>query len=500
MLGQTIENKYRLIADLGAGGMGAVYRAQRLLIGDEVAVKILHPEHVAQPEFFERFRREAQAAARLKHPNAVSIYDFGVTADGLVYLVMELIDGQTLRQIIKEQGPLMSSVAVEIINQACMAIGEAHLNNIIHRDIKPDNIIVNAASNFKVKVLDFGIAKLRDDTVGNLTQTGSILGTPHYMSPEQCLGEEIDHRSDIYSLGIVLYEMLTGSVPFRSPTPAAVVVQHVNQPPVPPRSLNASIPPSVQAAVLRALEKRREARPQTTGAFASELASAVAGTGSMSFSAVSADGSVSMPTIVIGGQSFQGATRDNDVSQLGTPVSNRAGVGRVIVLTALVTAALLAVGGLTVGMLLRTSNGSNSTVNGSTIHDAQPEKQEPQLAKESTTPVRTKAPPVSIPSREILGTVFTKNLRGTIGKYGVEMVLLRNGNNLSGTYVYTKYRTNISLTGSIDANQNVEMYGYDNGVQIDVFKGRFVSSFTVQGQWSKPNGSRSLPFTLTQSN
>ncbi|HEY5885146.1 MAG TPA: protein kinase [Pyrinomonadaceae bacterium] len=271
LLGSTIVGKYRIDAKVGAGGMGAVFRATRLLIGDEVAVKILHSEQ-NDPRAADRFRREAQAAARLKHPNAVTILDFGTSEEGLQYLVMDLVEGESLRQILKQQGPLTPSASAEIIKQVCAALDEAHRLNIIHRDIKPDNIIVNAAANsLRVKVLDFGIAKLRDDTAANLTQTGSILGTPHYMSPEQCLGEELDHRSDIYSLGVVAYEMLTGLVPFNSPTSSAVIVQQVTQAPVPLRALNASITDATERAVLHALEKQRQARPQTSGEFAHEF-------------------------------------------------------------------------------------------------------------------------------------------------------------------------------------------------------------------------------------
>lgn len=276
LLGRTIEGKYRITSKLGAGGMGAVYRTQRLLIGDDVAVKILHPQHVSEPQATERFRREAQAAARLKHPNAVSIYDFGVTGDGLVYLVMELVEGQSLREIIKQQGPLTPSAAAEVINQVCAALDEAHRRQIVHRDLKPDNILVKPMLNgLRVKVLDFGIAKLRDLTAGNLTQTGSVMGTPHYMSPEQCLGEELDSRSDVYSLGVVLYEMLVGVVPFNSPTSTAVVVQHVNQAPASLRTMNLSISPAVEAVVLHALAKKREDRPQSAAGLANEMNAAV---------------------------------------------------------------------------------------------------------------------------------------------------------------------------------------------------------------------------------
>jgi eukaryotic-like serine/threonine-protein kinase len=285
LIGRIIEGKYRIDAKLGAGGMGAVYSAHRLLIGDEVAVKILHPEHVSEPQASERFRREAQAAARLKHPNAVSIYDFGITSDGLVYLVMELVEGQSLRRIIKQQGPLTPSAAADVINQVCAALDEAHRQHIVHRDLKPDNIIVHpTVTGLRVKVLDFGIAKLRDMVASNLTQTGSVMGTPHYMSPEQCLGEELDSRSDIYSLGIVLYEMLAGVVPFNSPTSTAVVVQHVNQTPPSLRTINLSISQPVEAVVLHALAKKREERPQTATALAQEMNAAVhSGVGTPSF-------------------------------------------------------------------------------------------------------------------------------------------------------------------------------------------------------------------------
>ena len=279
LAGRVIADKYRIEAKLGAGGMGFVYRATRLLIDDEVAIKILH-SGVTDPRAGDRFQREARAAARLKHPNVVTIHDFGITDDGMQYLVMELVEGDSLRRIIEQQGVIVPSTAVEITRQVCDALDDAHQHNVIHRDIKPDNIVVKATVNgLWVKVLDFGIAKLRDDLAGNLTQTGSILGTPHYMSPEQCLGEELDSRSDIYSLGIVVYEMLTGTVPFHAPSSSAVVVQHVMQPPPALRSLNPAISPAIEFVVLNALNKQREARPQTAGSLARNLSSALSNAG-----------------------------------------------------------------------------------------------------------------------------------------------------------------------------------------------------------------------------
>ncbi len=185
-IGKTIEEKYRIDSRIGAGGMATVYRGTRLLIGDAVAIKILKAEQLKDPQAPERFRREAQAAARLKHPNAVTIYDFGVSGDGIIYLVMELAEGQSLRQLMRERGPLSAVAAAEIVTQVCAALDEAHRQHIVHRDIKPDNIVVlMTAEAARVKVLDFGIARLRDlSALGSLTLTGNVMGTPHYMSPE----------------------------------------------------------------------------------------------------------------------------------------------------------------------------------------------------------------------------------------------------------------------------------------------------------------------------
>jgi tRNA A-37 threonylcarbamoyl transferase component Bud32 len=277
LLGRVIDGKYRIDAEIGAGGMATIYRATRLHIGDAVAIKVLHSEMLRGPQFAERFQREAQAAARLKHPNVVAIYDFGVSSDGVIYLVMELVEGPNLRSIVKDAGPMPAGLAAEIIRQVCAALAEAHRQHVVHRDIKPANIAVETTPDGpRVKVLDFGIASLRaGGTIANLTQTGTLLGTPAYMSPEQCLGEELDGRSDIYSLGVVLFEMLCGVVPFNSPTATAVVMQHVQQAPPALRVLNASIPAAVEDVVLRALAKRPEDRYQTARDFADALTTAV---------------------------------------------------------------------------------------------------------------------------------------------------------------------------------------------------------------------------------
>src|SRR5262245_33107495 len=275
LTGMTLDQKYYLESKLSVGGMGTVYRAGRLLVGDRVAIKVLHPDRMADPHAVERFRREAQTASRLKHPNIVTVYDFGVSREGLNYQVMELAEGESLRSLVERHGRLSETAAAEIIRQVCAALDETNRQGIVHRDIKPENIIVRTIpGGLQVKVLDFGIAALRDVKAGRLTRAGVVVGTPHYMSPEHCLGEELDGRSDIYSLGIVLFEMLTSVVPFDSPTTTAIVIKHVNDPPPPPRILNPKISPAVESVALRALEKRRDARPQTAGEMARELIAA----------------------------------------------------------------------------------------------------------------------------------------------------------------------------------------------------------------------------------
>lgn len=278
LIGRTLDQKYQLEARLGVDATGTVYRANRLFIGDLVAVKILHPDLMNNQRAVERFYREAQASALIKHPNVVAIYDFRVSSDKLVYLVTELVEGVSLRKMIEQQGAVVRESAVMIANQVCATLAEADKHDVVHGDLKPENIrIQNTPNGQRVKVLNFGIAALRDPNIGEAEQPGGSLVNAEYMSPEQCLGETLDIRSDIYSLGIVLYEMLTGVTPFKSPVLTAVVVQQVNQAPPPLRRLNADISPAMESLVLRALDKSREKRPQTASEFASLLTKAAHG-------------------------------------------------------------------------------------------------------------------------------------------------------------------------------------------------------------------------------
>jgi len=272
-VGQVIEGKYRIDEQLGTGGMGDVYRATRVLIGDTVAIKILHPHLARDPQAAERFRREAVMATKLHHRNVVGIYDVGIWAPhNIPYILMEMAEGYTLRQIIQTYKLLPLDFAVTVTTQVCSALEEAHNLGIVHRDIKPENIIANqTTAGWHIKVLDFGIAKLYNQADIGLTQDGNAMGTPQYMSPEQCMGENLDARSDVYSVGIVLYEMLTGTVPFKSPTASAIAIHHVQTTPQAPRLINDEIHPQVEGVVLKSIWKQREHRQQRASQLAQEL-------------------------------------------------------------------------------------------------------------------------------------------------------------------------------------------------------------------------------------
>jgi serine/threonine protein kinase len=277
LIGRVLDSKYELIEALGAGGMGAVYRARRLHIGDEVAVKVLHPNLVFEAQAVERFRREARSAAMISHPNVVSIHDFsdaGV-AGAPAYIVMELVLGTSLRNLLKREGRLSPELAVALMHDVCAGVGIAHRQGLLHRDLKPDNVIITPANHEgereSAKVVDFGLAKLRDAAEGaTLTQTGAVIGTLYYMSPEQCSGEELDARSDVYSLGAMLFEMLTGEPPFRASNLRGLIAKHLNEPPPTfPEALQ--IPPALAVACYRALAKNRDERQADALALDREL-------------------------------------------------------------------------------------------------------------------------------------------------------------------------------------------------------------------------------------
>lgn len=278
LVGRTLDDKYYLEERLGIGGMGTVYRARHLLIDRPVAVKVLNQRFVEDEAARTRFRREARAAGRLQHTNAVTVTDFGESRDGYVYLVMELLEGRNLRDVLAKEAPLDVARSVSLMLQISAAVAAAHEAGIIHRDLKPANIFIVQRADVPavVKVLDFGIAKLAaesydDDDPNPLTQIGAMIGTPRYMSPEQCNGAELTPAADVYSLGIILYEMLTGTVPFSGTSPLAIAMKHTSEAPRRPRDFVSSIPPALEQAVLHALEKRQQDRPSNAAEFREEL-------------------------------------------------------------------------------------------------------------------------------------------------------------------------------------------------------------------------------------
>lgn len=274
LIGKLLGNRYEVLEQLGGGGMAIVYKAKDTFLNRMVTIKALRPEYLSDSDFIRRFRREAQAVASLSHPNIVNIHDVG-QEDETHYLVMEYIDGDNLKNFIRDNSNLPLEKIVNIVRQICDALQHAHENNIVHRDVKPHNILITHSQ--RVKLTDFGIAL--EATTGTVTNTETIMGSVHYISPEQAKGETPGPRSDIYSLGVVLYEMLTGRLPFQGDGPVAVALKHVQDSPPLPTGINPQISPDLERVVMKAMEKNPELRYQSAQQFSIDLKLAISGLG-----------------------------------------------------------------------------------------------------------------------------------------------------------------------------------------------------------------------------
>ncbi len=277
-VGQLVAKKYRVEQMIGEGGMGKVYRAHQTMLDKPVVLKVLRKTLLGDERTVRRFEREARAASRLNHPNSISILDFGHLDDGALFIAMEYVQGKDLHQILSREWPLPEARIVRIVGQVLSALADAHGAGVIHRDLKPENIMVEQRRNEPdfVKVLDFGIAKIQDqagDEGPALTRAGFVCGTPEYMSPEQARGAQLDHRSDLYAVGVILYQLTTGLLPFESDSAVGFATKHLTEEPPPPsrRRPEAKISAGMERLILRALSKDPNDRPQNAETFRSEL-------------------------------------------------------------------------------------------------------------------------------------------------------------------------------------------------------------------------------------
>ena len=372
-----IDGRYRVISRLGTGGMADVFLAEDQQLGRNVAVKLLHRRFAEDPDFVERFRREAQAAAGLQHPNVVSVYDRG-SFDGTYYIAMEYLPGRSLKQVIREEAPLDPIRAIDITIQILKAARFAHRRGVIHRDLKPHNVIVDDSGH--AKVTDFGIARAG---ASDMTETGSIMGTAQYLSPEQAQGHPVSAGSDVYSVGVVLYELLTGRVPFDGETAVTIALKHVSESPPPPRLITPAIPPELEQVVLWSLNKDPADRPADADQLITALEQCRAilsgggGEHTASMAAVAFAGMAPDPAPIVAGvvpeappTAYRDGTGNGTGSFISPPVDDRRRRRPSPWLWALLVALLLAGGGVAAYLLTRPVKAIVPTVVGESVNNA----------------------------------------------------------------------------------------------------------------------------------
>ncbi len=317
LVGRVINDRYRIVGIIARGGMGKVYRAEQQPLGRLVALKVLDPSRVgdSDPEFHRRFFLEASIASKLSHPNTVTIFDYGKTDDDIYYIAMELLEGRTLHRALRDEGPFAPERVVQVARQICRSLREAHGLGVIHRDLKPANVylVQHGDENELVKVLDFGLVKhVNNEGDEELTQAGLFIGSPKYMSPEQIRGEQVDARVDVYALGVMMYEMLTGKVPFSSPNSVDILMAHIQEqvPAMSEHNANVRIPPALEQVVLKCMAKSRDQRFASMDAVLVGLKECGVGAGPL----LSSSSEVSMPFEVLPGPVSSSVRVENDTS------------------------------------------------------------------------------------------------------------------------------------------------------------------------------------------